>query len=326
MLNLNKEIQYIKGVGPSRAKSLNKLGVQSFEDLITYFPRAYEDRSKPKKIAYLKNGEDALIEAICVSKMSEIKIKRNMTLYKLIVRDDTATCQITWFNQSYLKNKFKLGERYKFFGKVKRTLNQIEIMSPVFDEKDTFKNTGKIIPIYPTIYELSQNTLRQIMENALKEIENIEETLPEYLIKKYELCNIKEALQNIHFPKSFEAYNKAKRRLVFEELFILQLALLNLKDKYTKNNNGIAFNKDVKMSEIICKLPFKLTNAQTKVLEEIERDMESSKSMNRLLQGDVGSGKTAVSIVSAYKAVKSRISSCSYGTYSNFSKATFRKL
>lgn len=258
--------------------------------------------------------------------MSEIKIKKNMTLYKLIVRDDTATCQITWFNQPYLKTKFKLGETYKFFGKVKRKINQIEIISPVFDEKNSCKNTGRIIPVYPTIYELSQNTLRQIIENALKETENITETLPEYLIKNYKLCNIKEALNNIHFPKNFKKCNEAKKRLVFEELLILQLALLNLKNKYTVNSNGIAFSKDIKMSEIIEKLPFQLTNAQTKVLKEIEKDMEAEKSMNRLLQGDVGSGKTAVSIVSAYKAVKSRISSCYNGTNSYFGKATFGKL
>jgi len=305
MLNLDKDIKYIKSVGPSRVKSLNKLGIQSFEDLITYFPRDYEDRGKPKKIADLTNGEEALVEAICVSKMSEIRIKKNMTLYKLVVRDDTATCQITWFNQSYLKNKFKLGETYKFYGRVKRVINQTEIMSPVFDEKDSSKNTGKIIPIYSSIYELSQNVLRQIMENALKETTHLQETLPDYLIKKYGLIGINEAIKNIHFPEDFAKHKKARQRLVFEELLIMQLALLNLKDKYTNKEKGITFNENIKMSEMIDSLPFKLTNAQVRVLEEIEKDMESEKSMNRLLQGDVGSGKTAVSIVSAFKAVKS---------------------
>ena len=267
MINLeNKDIKYIKGVGPSRVKSLNKLGIYSFEDLITYFPRDYEDRSKPKKIADLANGEEALIEAICVSKMSEIRIKKNMTLYKLIVRDDTATCQITWFNQSYLKTKFKLGETYKFFGKVKRIINQTEIMSPVFDENNSSKNTGKIIPIYSSIYELSQNILRQIIENALKEATNLQETLPDYLIKEYGLIGINEAIKNIHFPNDFQKYKKARQRLVFEELLIMQLALLNLKDKYTNTEKGIAFDKNVKMSEMIDSLPFKHTNAQIRVL------------------------------------------------------------
>jgi len=322
MLNSNKDIKYIKGVGPSRVKSLNKLGIYSFEDLITYFPRDYEDRGKPKKIADLVDGEDALIEAICVSKMSEIRIKKNMTLYKLIVRDDTATCQITWFNQPYLKTKFKLGETYKFFGKVKRVINQTEIMSPVFDEKNSSKNTGRIIPIYSSIYELSQNVLRQIIENALKEANNIEETLPDYLINQYELMEINESIKNIHFPEDFQKYKKARQRLVFEELLIMQLALLNLKEKYTNDAKGIAFDKNIKMSELINTLPFKLTNAQARVLEDIEKDMENENCMNRLLQGDVGSGKTAVSMVSAFKAVKSRISSRFNGTNSDTCKTT----
>ena len=118
MQGLEKEIQYIKGVGPNRALLLNKLGIFTLEDLITYYPRNYEDRSKPKTIAELINGEEALIEAIVVSRMSEQKIRRNMTIYKLIVRDETGTCLLTWFNQNYLKNKFSLGQKYKFFGKV----------------------------------------------------------------------------------------------------------------------------------------------------------------------------------------------------------------
>ena len=180
------------------------------------------------------------------------------------------------------------------------------MMSPVFEESEISKNTGKIIPIYPSIYELTQNTLKNIISNGLKIVDNsLEETLPEYLIKEYSLIDINRAIQNIHFPESFEEYNKARKRLVFEELLVMQLALLNLKNNYSKDENGIQFNKDVKMSDVINTLPFKLTNAQVKVLEEIDNDMESKKSMNRLLQGDVGCGKTAVSIIASYKAVKS---------------------
>ncbi len=134
MVELLKDAKYIKGVGPNRVKQLNKLGIYTLEDVITYYPRSYEDRGKPKQIAELVDGEEALIEVTCVSKMSELKIRKNMAIYKLIVRDETATCTLTWFNAFYLKDKFKLGEKYKFFGKVKRRINQIEVMSPVFDE------------------------------------------------------------------------------------------------------------------------------------------------------------------------------------------------
>ena len=164
--------------------------------------------------------------------------------------------------------------------------------SPVFDLAETNKNTGKIIPIYPLTYNLSQNVIRTIMENGLKEInESLTETLPEYILESYNLDDINKAINDIHFPKEFSDYNKARKRLVFEELLIMQLALLNLKTKYSVEAKGIEFNKNVKMSDAISMLPFKLTNAQVRVLEEIDKDMEGKKPMNRLLQGDVGSRK-----------------------------------
>ena len=306
MPDLSKEIKYVKGVGPNRATLLNRLGIYTLEDLITYYPRTHEDRSIPKKIIDLLHGEEALIEAMPVSRMSEIRIRRNFIMYKLIVRDDTGTCQITWYNQSYLKNMFKVGEKYKFFGKVNKKFNKTDMISPVFDGDGISKNTGKIIPIYPTTYNLPQNTLRKIIENGLSEIdEKLEETLPEYLLTKYKLCDLNTAIKQIHFPDSFEKFNIARKRLVFEELLSMQLALLSLKSQYEVENDGIAFDKNVKMSELIDKLPFRLTKAQLRVLEEIDNDLESSKPMNRLLQGDVGSGKTVVAEIAAYKAVKS---------------------
>ena len=290
MLDLNKDVKFIKGVGPARAELLNSIGIFNLKDLITYFPRNYEDRGKPRNIAEVEDGEEVLIEAICVSKMMEKRIRKNMVIYKLTVRDETGLCHITWFNQRYLKNRFKLGETYKFYGKVQKRIGFIEMNSPVFDNEDTNKNTGKIIPLYPLTYNLSQNVIRQIMENALNEVqENLEETLPKYLLEEYNLDDINKAINDIHFPKDFAEYNKARKRLVFEELLIMQLALLNLKTKYSVDAKGIEFDKNVKMQDAIEMLPFKLTKAQIRVLEEIDKDMESNKPMNRLLQGDVGS-------------------------------------
>jgi ATP-dependent DNA helicase RecG len=269
---------------------LINFGIYTLEDLITYFPRGYEDRGKPKLISDIEDGEEVLIEAICTSNMTEARIRKNMCIYKLRVRDESGVAQITWFNQKYLKNKFIIGEKYKFFGKAQLRIGYIEMNSPVFDTEETCKNTGKIIPLYPLTYELSQNVIRQIIENGLKEVENnLQETLPEYILKTYNLEDINWAIKNIHFPKEFDDYNLARKRLVFEELLIMQLALLSLKSKYNIEKKGIEFSKDVKISDAINTLPFKLTNAQKKVLEEIDKDMESNKSMNRLLQGDVGS-------------------------------------
>lgn len=179
------------------------------------------------------------------------------------------------------------------------------MLSPVFDEETKTKNTGKIIPIYPLTYNLSQNVLRGIIENAINLVNNqLPETLPKYILDEYKLLGTNEAIKKIHFPENFEEFEKARKRLVFEELLGMQLALLNLKNAYETDNNGIQFSKNVKMSDVINTLPFKLTKAQIRVLEEIDKDMESNKNMNRLLQGDVGSGKTAVSIIASYKAVK----------------------
>ncbi len=134
-MELTDDVKFVKGVGPNRVKLLNKLGIYTLKDLLMYFPRQHEDRSKPKKITELVNGETVLINAICVSKMAEIRIRKGLTLYKLIVRDDTGTCQITWYNQSYLKTRFKLGNSYMFYGKVNRTIGKIEMNAPVFDEE-----------------------------------------------------------------------------------------------------------------------------------------------------------------------------------------------
>lgn len=299
-------MQFVKGVGPNNLPLLQKLGINTLGDLITFFPRNYEDRSKPKKINELVDGEEALIDVICASQMNETRFARNKVMLKMLVRDETGDCVLTWFNQTYLKNKFKVGERYQFYGKVSVKYGRIEMARPVFDKEGLNKNTGKIIPIYPLTYKLSQNKLRSIIENGLKLVlGQLEETIPEYILKAYNLEGINTALKQIHFPTSFENYSKARRRFVFEELLTVQLALSSLKSRYVQETDGIVFDKNVKMSDVINSLPFRLTNAQLRVLEEIDGDMESNKPMNRLLQGDVGSGKTIVSIIAAYKAAKS---------------------
>ena len=180
--------------------------------------------------------------------------------------------------------------------------------SPVFDEIENTNNTGKIIPIYPLTFSLTQNTLRKIIENGIQDVKQqggLQETLPEYILEKYKLEKINEATNNIHFPKEFDDFKKARKRLVFEELLSTQLALLQLKNNNLTDKKGIRFNSEVHMSDVINTLPFDLTKAQLRVLQEIDENMESEKSMNRLLQGDVGSGKTIVAMISAYKAVKS---------------------
>ncbi len=308
MIDLDKDVKFIKGVGPNKVKLLNKINIFNLRDLITYYPRTYEDRSKPIKIEELYNltdGEECLIEGIVRGPLAEIRLK-GKTMQKLRISDETESLEILWFNQSYLKSIFTPGEKYKFYGKISLKGGKITMRAPVFDKEETTKNTGKIIPIYPLTYSLSQNMIRKIIENGLFELDGkIEETLPEYILESNRLLGINQAITKIHFPEQFKDFETARKRLVFEELLSTQLALLQLKNMYKNEEKGIMFDKNVKMSDIINKLPFKLTNAQARVLNEIDINMEAESSMNRLLQGDVGSGKTVVAICSAYKAVRS---------------------
>ena len=224
--------------------------------------------------------------------MNIIRIRNNMTICKLYVRDETGGAELNWYNQTYLKNNFTPNKRYSFYGKVSYKSGRVTMQSPVYEIDGSNKNTGKIVPIYPLTYKLTQNTLRKIIENGINEVHGkLDETLPDYILNKYKLEDINTAIKQIHFPDNFESFNIARRRLVFEELFAMQLALLKLKNKYEVDAKGIAFDKNIKMSDVINTLPYKLTNAQLRVLEEIDKDMESEKPMNRLLQGDVGSRK-----------------------------------
>lgn len=161
MVNLEKEVQYIKGVGPNRAELLHKLGLFNLEDIINYFPKMYEDRSKPFKIAELEDGEDALIEGLVVSNLQERRVRKGLTIYKVAVQDDTGICEINWYNQAYLKQKIKKMQKYKFYGKVSKRYGKIEVNSPIVEETEKNNSTGKIIPVYSLTYQLTRKCITQ---------------------------------------------------------------------------------------------------------------------------------------------------------------------
>ena len=235
-MDLNKNVQYVKGVGEERSKTLNRLGIFTLEDLITYYPRDYQDRSKAKKLQDTVDGEEVLIKATVVTKMQVISTRnRRMKICKMIVRDDTDACEVVWYNQPYLKQRFMIGEEYNFFGKISKSSGHIVMNSPVFDQDGVCNNTGKIIPIYPLTYKISQNQIRKIIENGLSLVENnLEETMPKYILEEYKLLDINSAVHKIHFPENFQDFEKARTRLAFEELLVMQLLLLNLKNKAMK--------------------------------------------------------------------------------------------
>lgn len=298
-------LQYLKGVGPVRFEILKKLDLNTVEDILNYFPRDYEDRGNYKKICELIDGETTAIKAIIKTNVSEQRVRRNMAIYKIIAEDGTGNIILTWFNQPYIKKQLRVGEEYSFYGKVKNTLGRIEIQSPVFEKAEASKNTGKIIPIYPLTNGITQNVFRGIVELAVKSsLDEVQESIPDWILKRHNLPSFKWAMENIHFPAALDDFEKARKRIAFDELLTMQLALLRFKEKGNEDREGIAFSIDEKIDDLLGTLPYKLTNAQMRVWKEIDKDMTSAKSMNRLVQGDVGSGKTVVATLAMYKAVK----------------------
>ena len=305
MVDLEMDLRFLKGVGPARIEILNKLGLFTLNDIINYFPREHEDRGCYKSIYELQDGETAAIRVVITSNVSETRVRRNMAIYKVIAKDETGNIILTWFNQPYIKKQLRVGGEYSFYGKVKNTLGRIEMQSPVFDAGDKSKNTGKIIPIYPLTAGITQNVFRGIVETAVKSVQgNLVDSLPEWIRVQYKLDDIEKAIHNIHFPENLDEFEKARYRLAFEELLVMQLGLLRFKEKGQEDRKGISFDKDEKMDELLATLPYTLTGAQQRVWQEIDKDMKSENSMNRLVQGDVGSGKTVVATMAMFKAVR----------------------
>jgi len=305
---LRKSVKCIKGVGDERAKLLEKLGIYTIEDAITYFPRDYEDRSIIKTISQLEDGETCSFEAAVISKVSEIRNRKGPVIYMMQVADSTGKAIIVWYNLAYVKKLFKPGEKYLFYGKIEKKYNNIEIANPIYEKVtgSEMKNTCKIVPVYPSTAKLTQNILRSVIKNALEMVSGkLTDILPLKLRNYYKLCEYNYAINNIHFPSSMEDLQNVRYRLVFEELLMLQLGLMSIKSTIQEVHTGITFGACPEIDTFIEKLPFQLTEAQKKVFKEISADMESSKVMNRLVQGDVGSGKTIVAVLALFKAVKS---------------------
>lgn len=303
MNNLNKEIQFVKGIGPKRADKLNKLEIFTLKDLIYYFPRQYEDRSNIKKISRLENDEKVSIKGI-ITRIDTYSPKKGMNITKIDVRDESGYIRLTFFNQEYITKVFKSGDSILAYGKVKIENNFKELYSCEIEHyTNAPQSTCKIQPVYPLTYGLTNKELGSMIKSVLlKEEFKIKEYLPRYIIDRYKLCGIDYAIRNIHNPSSKDALKIALYRLVFEEFLILQLGLFYFKNGVNESN-GIEFKENEKLNDIVNSLPFKLTKAQNRALDEILDDMKSSTVMNRLVQGDVGSGKTVVALLSLASAV-----------------------
>ena len=303
MATLNTDIRYIKGVGEARAKSLAKLGITDLRSLLSYFPRAYDDRRAYKKIADLIPGENACVCAVIAGEPKLSRIRKGLDLIKLRAVDETGALELTYFNQSYLKNTFHTGDAYVFFGRAEGTPSRPQMTNPLFEREGAHQITGRIMPIYPLTAGISQSMLYKAVEQGLAAcVDELPDILPENVRLVYQLCHTRFAYENIHFPTDDEALSAARRRLAFEELFLLALGLKLLRERRTFVAGKQC--KKVDLSPFFTSLPFSLTGAQRRAIGDIARDLTGHRPMNRLVQGDVGSGKTMVAAAAIYMAAK----------------------
>jgi len=314
---LETSIRYIKGIGETREKLMTKLGIHTLRELVGYFPRAYDDRTTIKTIGELIIGETVCVRAMAAEKPRLSRIRKGLDLVKLRAVDETASLEITFFNQAFVKDAIKQGETYIFYGKVSGNLLRPEMSNPVY-EKDgqgvggvtngqgvggvtNFDHTsprdnsvtGRIVPVYSLTAGISQKVIMNAVRSGLdKCAEVLPDVLPDSIVRRYELCRAGYAYENIHFPADLKDLEIARKRLIFEELFVLVTAMKLMREKRVEKTGQSLTAPD--FDDFYRIFPFDPTNAQKRAIKEAAADMSSNKPMNRLIQGDVGSGKTLV--------------------------------
>ena len=304
-MELYANIKDLWGVGDKRARLLAKLGVLDVNALLHLFPRTYEDWSQIVTIAQAPLDTPSCVKAVVVRKPSSYMVRKGMTIYKTQVTDGESLLEITIFNNRYAAEKLKVGEEFLFFGKISGTLYTREMLSP-----DIEKPEGKqrIRPIYPQTAGLTSRGIENLVERAFAKVgDNIPEEIPDWIRDKYHLVDSATALRNIHFPENHDMLGEARRRLIFEELLMLQLGLIRLKGR-SKATTSAIMKRDYSR-EFIESLPFTLTNAQQRSIQEATKDLARPYPMSRLLQGDVGSGKTVCAAALVYNGAKNKLQS-----------------
>ena len=313
-MKLSDSISKVRGVGVKKAAAFARLGIQTVYDLLTYYPRAYEDQSHVTPVVQLRAGERATVLAIIQRVTERQARRRGFTILTALLGDETGYAQAVWFNQRFLKTKLREGRRILLTGKVdyayngggQLALTNITSFELLGEEEDAGAHLG-ILPVYAATEGLTQKQLRAMMEYALAQTaDELEENLPQRVREKYRLIGRRSAFWHIHFPKQEEELRTARRRLAFEELYLIQCGLLALKKRTAEEQEGIAHAADgTLVKRVRAALPFTLTADQKQVWGEITHDMESPLPMRRLVQGDVGSGKTAIALLALVKTVES---------------------
>ncbi|MEW6095225.1 MAG: ATP-dependent DNA helicase RecG [bacterium] len=309
---LNMPVKYIKGVGEKRAKILSALGISQVKDILEYYPRIYQDRRHIKPIFNLSDGDKETLQGTIIGHKKSRMPKRGIDLLKVVISDGTGYASLLFFNQPKMERFLTKGLKLVISGRIRRFRGEIQITDFEYEvlsnEENELIHHNRIVPIYPLTQEVSPSIAQRLLRTSIKKAldthaDKIIDILPVNILFKYKLPDIKFAINNIHFPQSWTAYKSAKNRLVFEEFFLLQLALGMIKKKMEEEEKCIKFHTDFKLlASFVKSLPFTLTNAQKRVIKEIISDMESEKPMNRFIHGDVGSGKTVVATCAALVA------------------------
>lgn len=306
-MNLKDNISCLRGVGAKRAEALKKLNIKTIGDLLWLFPRKYEDRRNVLSVMEAPLDTDVLISGRVVTAGLSGNPYSRSRLLKVLIEDNTGTVQLLFFNGKYLANYFKPGAEFVFFGKITLRNGIRQMTHPEFHKPGDKGDIRGLIPVYPLTEGLTQNQLRswQLELTEKHAAEEAAEWLPDWIVTECNLCSPAHALSNIHFPKERKNFLEARYRLIFEELLTLQTGLFYIKNGSRGNANAVAASKAVSVKPFENSFQFELTDSQKKVFAQIEKDMEQEKNMNRLVQGDVGSGKTAVAEMAMFKAVKS---------------------
>ncbi len=309
MAKLFESVRYLKGVGEARAKLFASMGITTLYDLISWFPRTYEDRSRIVPISELQADEPACFRAFVTSQPRTHHIRKGLDLTKLTVADDTARLNITFFNQRYAAGSLEYAREYYFYGTLTGDYLGYQITNPVFEDVDRpGVLTRRIMPVYPLTAGVSNGLIARSVKQALDAcLAELPEILPEPLRRQYGLCSAAEAYRGIHAPESFEALDVARRRLVFEEFFIFSVGLSLLRGRRSRHSRVPMERTD--LSAFLAALPFTLTGAQRRAIDEIAADFASGGVMNRMVQGDVGSGKTVVAAAAAWMAAQNGLQS-----------------
>lgn len=299
------ELDFLKGIGPRRIQLLHQMGIDSAEDLLCHFPRRYEDRTKLVNIAQLVPGEVHTLKAEITS-METQSIRRNLSLLKAVLRDSTGFAVATWFNQPFLKQKLHPGQWILLTGKVQIRFGSREILVQDYEmlTETGREELGRIVPVYPSIQGLNQNVFRTAIAQILESGLEIPEYLPEAFRQQHRLTGRRAAMKAIHCPDHWEMLDQARRRLIFDEFFLLQLALGRMRSAAQQQQGIRHLGREDLTGAWLADLPFQPTQAQQRVIEQVRTDMAAPHSMRRLIQGDVGSGKTVVAAWALLRAVE----------------------